>query len=451
MEKKNITAKELMETLCAVQVKPGEAKAGHRKLAETLDGQVDQFIKQVQEAGLADAEYRSRDIFPSADVRTAAFEEDIRQQAEWPESLFPMAADVLCRKISRWFRKELGLFVWSAKLGSSLEVEVSGGITAPSSSFDDPVSAKSAHDAKVARLMSDGWIFSRRSGRLEITDVPSNLEKIRQYVAVLEGQHIKIDLWDGVVHRFSFRIPSRKCRDVFFRLPDEEEKKPQERGETLSEDEAAVIQRNVKDLRFALGRLPYMKDKSVILSLLRSYTADIEKALGTEDLTCAQTVRRIHAEEASKNQTLRARQEAKGQEAMASLDLLEAYQKIEQALQKVFCPLGLWVAESQSFDYASTRLEAKPLVFCGGHALQPGLKTVQEPGDHVPYLLNDPDNFAIVEAVVTEVMPKAKLESIDVSVRSFGQIIQGLKFTIEPSDIASLLEKTKDIPEVEMF
>lgn len=120
MEKKNITAKELMETLCAVQVKPGEAKAGHRKLAETLDGQVDQFIKQVQEAGLADAEYRSRDIFPSADVRTAAFEEDIRQQAEWPESLFPMAADVLCRKISRWFRKELGLFVWSAKLGSSL-------------------------------------------------------------------------------------------------------------------------------------------------------------------------------------------------------------------------------------------------------------------------------------------------------------------------------------------
>ena len=54
-------------------------------------------------------------------------------------------------------------------------------------------------------------------------------------------------------------------------------------------------------------------------------------------------------------------------------------------------------------------------------------------------------------AVVHETMPGAKLESLEVAAHDFGQIIKKVVFTITPADIALMLEKTKDMEEVDPF
>lgn len=220
---------------------------------------------------------------------------------------------------------------------------------------------------------------------------------------------------------------------------------------TISDDEVAVINRNLKDIKAALSSIGFMDDKSIILYLLRSYTSEIEQAMGMEDLICAQIIRRRHADEASKNRALRSRQEEKGEEVISTLDLGAAYEKIESGLQKVFYQIGLWVDDLESFSYATTRFHAIPRTYYTEFELRPGLKTVNEPGGRIVYLCNDPETIDRVVEVLREFMPRVRLENLQVKVRDFGQVIQQMEFTISPADIASLLEKTKDLEDVSIF
>lgn len=446
----------LLQTLAShletIEIEAGNKHADCRESIQTLDTQVEAFIRSAKEAGLGDPDHKERDIFPSADVRTAEFEQDIRLRAEYPESQFPMAADVLCRQVSEWFRRELLLFAKTTQLSRTLLVEVSGLLSGPHTSLtDSPVTAQKEYEAKVKQLRKADWVFRKRYGHLEITGCSANLEKINQVIAWMGGEMPGIKLRDGSVQEFSFRIPSGDCKEVFHALSGEKDLKERQKGEIVTEDEAAVVQRNLKDIRFALSSLRIMDDWSIILSLLRSYTANIEYALGCSDLSCAKAIQVRHEVEAKKNRCLRERQEAAGQEALDTLDLQAAYDKIEKGIQKAISPLGLYVMELYSFDYASTRLSAIPNTFFDKRTLRPDLEMVQEPGDRTMYLLNNPANIDRMAAVVHETMPGAKLESLEVAAHDFGQIIKKVVFTITPADIALMLEKTKDMEEVDPF
>lgn len=446
----------LLQTLAShletIEIEAGNKHADCREAIQTLDTQVEAFIRSAKEAGLGDPDHKEWDIFPSADARTAEFEQDIRLRAEYPESLFPMAADVLCRQVNEWFRCELLLFAKTTQLSRTLLVEVSGLLSGPHTSLSDsPVTVREEYEAKVKHLRKVGWVFRKRYGHLEITDCSANLEKINQIVDWMGGEMPGIKLRDGSVQEFSFRIPSGDCKEVFHALSGEKDLKERQKGEIVTEDEAAVVQRNLKDIRFALSSLRIMDDWSIILSLLRSYTANIEYALGCSDLSCAKAIQARHEVEAKKNRCLRERQEAAGQEALDTLDLQAAYDKIEKGIQKAISPLGLYVMELYSFDYASTRLSAIPNTFFDKRTLRPDLEMVQEPGDRTMYLLNNPANIDRMAAVVHETMPGAKLESLEVAAHDFGQIIKKVVFTITPADIALMLEKTKDMEEVDPF
>lgn len=137
----------LLQTLAShletIEIEAGNKHADCREAIQTLDTQVEAFIRSAKEAGLGDPDHKERDIFPSADARTAEFEQDIRLRAEYPESLFPMAADVLCRQVSEWFRRELLLFAKTTQLSRTLLVEVSGLLSGPHTSLtDSPVTAQ---------------------------------------------------------------------------------------------------------------------------------------------------------------------------------------------------------------------------------------------------------------------------------------------------------------------
>ena len=453
MEKTVTSMKALVAALDELHVQAGDEKASYLDQIKTLDSRIDEFVKACVEDGVADTEYRNRDYFPSADIRTAEFESDIRQEAESPESLFPMAADVLCRCVSEWFRNDLLLFARTTTLKRSLEVEVAGGIHPPySTATSNPVSDRKKYEEKVEQLRTEGWIYKTRNNNLEITADASNLEKIRECVSKLEGRMLRFDLWDEIVRGFSFRIPSDKCREIFFALKNGK-KEAEERviTGTISDDEVAVINRNLKDIKAALSSIGFMDDKSIILYLLRSYTSEIEQAMGMEDLICAKIIRRRHADEASKNRALRSRQEEKGEEVISTLDLGAAYEKIESGLQKVFYQIGLWVDDLESFSYATTRFHAIPRTYYTEFELRPGLKTVNEPGGRIVYLCNDPETIDRVVEVLREFMPRVRLENLQVKVRDFGQVIQQMEFTISPADIESLLEKTKDLEDVSIF
>lgn len=446
----------LLQTLAShletIEIEAGNKHADCREAIQTLDTQVETFIRSAKEAGLGDPDHKEWDIFPSADARTAEFEQDIRLRAEYPESLFPMAADVLCRQVNEWFRRELLLFAKTTRLSRTLLVEVSGLLSGPHTSLSDsPVTVREEYEAKVKHLRKVGWVFRKRYGHLEITDCSANLEKINQIVDWMGGEMPGIKLQDGSVQEFSFRIPSGDCKEVFHALSGEKDLKERQKGDIVTEDEAAVVQRNLKDIRFALSCLRIMDDWSTILSLLRSYTSNIEYALDCSDLPCAKAIQARHEVEAKKNRCLRERQEAAGQEALDTLDLRAAYDKIEEGIQKAISPLGLYVMELYSFDYASTHLSAIPNTFFDKRTLRPDLEMVQEPGGRTMYLLNNPANIDRMAAVVHETMPGAKLESLEVAVRDFGQVIKKVVFTISPADIALMLEKTKDMEAVDPF
>lgn len=452
MEKVNNTLQELANTLGLISIKAGPKKESCRELIQLLDTQVMEFITAAVEEELGDPDHRERDIFPSADVRTAEFEEDIRLRKEYPESLFPMAADVLCRQVSEWFRRELLLHVKTTQLSRTLLVEVSGLLSGPHTSLSDtPVTAREEYEKQVEELQRQGWGYNQHYGSLEIVDCPANLENIHKVIAQLGGKMPSIQLLDGCVRSFSFRIPSDKCSELFQTMsgkPDLEEKPA---GDTVTEDDVAVIQRNLKDLRFALSNINLMADRSIILSLLRSYTANIEDIFGFSDMACAKAIQAQHAEEAKKNRNLRERQEEMGRDALFSLDLRAAYDKIETGLQKVFYPLGLRVDDLHAFSYATTRFSAIPRVCYKDLELRPGLEIVQEPDDRMVYLRNTPQNIDQLVAIVRETMPDAKLESLEVAVREFGQIIKKVQFMISPADIAKMLDVTKSMEEVSDF
>ena len=425
MEKVNNTLQELANTLGLISIKAGPKKESCRELIQLLDTQVMEFITAAVEEELGDPDHRERDIFPSADVRTAEFEEDIRLRKEYPESLFPMAADVLCRQVSEWFRRELLLHVKTTQLSRTLLVEVSGLLSGPHTSLSDtPVTAREEYEKQVEELQRQGWGYNQHYGSLEIVDCPANLENIHKVIAQLGGKMPSIQLLDGCVRSFSFRIPSDKCSELFQTMsgkPDLEEKPA---GDTVTEDDVAVIQRNLKDLRFALSNINLMADRSIILSLLRSYTANIEDIFGFSDMACAKAIQAQHAEEAKKNRNLRERQEEMGRDALFSLDLRAAYDKIETGLQKVFYPLGLRVDDLHAFSYATTRFSAIPRVCYKDLELRPGLEIVQEPDDRMVYLRNTPQNIDQLVAIVRETMPDAKLESLEVAVRELGRSLR---------------------------
>lgn len=67
------------------------------------------------------------------------------------------------------------------------------------------------------------------------------------------------------------------------------------------------------------------------------------------------------------------------------------------------------------------------------------------------YLRNTPENIDQLVAIVRETMPGAKLESLEVAVCDFGQIIKKVQFMISPADIAKMLDATKDMEEVSDF
>ena len=452
MEKVNNALQELTITLGLISIKAGPKKDSCQELIQLLDTQVVEFISAAVEEGLGDPDHRERDIFPSADIRTAEFEEDIRLREEYPESLFPMAADVLCRQVSEWFRRELLLHVTTTQLSRTLLVEVSGLLTGPHESLSDtPVTAREAYKKKVEKLHDLGWVYKTRYGSLEVVDCPTSLTNIRKTVSRLGGRMPSIQLLDGCVRSFSFHIPSDKCSELFQTMSGKADQEEKPAGDTVTEDDAAVIQRNLKDIRFALSNINLMADRSIILSLLRSYTANIEDVFGFSDMACAKAIQTQHAEEAKKNQRLRERQEEMGQDALASLDLRAAYDKIEVGLQKVFYPLGLRVDDLHSFSYATTRFSALPRSCYKDLELRPELEIVQEPGDRMVYLRNTPENIDRLVALVRETVPGAKLESLEVAVRDFGQIIEKVQFMISPADIAKMLEKTKDMEEVSDF
>lgn len=452
MEKVNNTLQELATTLGLISIKAGPKKESCRELIQLLDTQVMEFIIAAVEEELGDPDHRERDIFPSADVRTAEFEEDIRLRKEYPESLFPMAADVLCRQVSEWFRRELLLYVKTTQLSRTLLVEVSGLLSGPHTSLSDtPVTAREEYEKQVEELQRQGWGYKRHYGSLEIVDCPANLKNIHKVIAQLGGKMPSIQLLDGRVRSFSFHIPCGRCKDLFLAMVGKGEPEEKHTSDTITEDDAAVIQRNLKDIRSALASLNIMDDKSIILSLLRSYTANIEDVFGFSDMACAKAIQAQHAEEAKKNRNLRERQEEMGRDALASLDLRAAYDKIEAGLQKVFYPFGLRVDDLYSFSYATTRFSALPRFCYKDLELRPELEIVQEPGDRMVYLRNTPENIDQLVAIVRETMPGAKLESLEVAVRDFGQIIKKVQFMISPADIAKMLDATKDMEEVSDF
>ena len=276
MEKVNNTLQELATTLGLISIKAGPKKESCRELIQLLDTQVMEFIIAAVEEELGDPDHRERDIFPSADVRTAEFEEDIRLRKEYPESLFPMAADVLCRQVSEWFRRELLLYVKTTQLSRTLLVEVSGLLSGPHTSLSDtPVTAREEYEKQVEELQRQGWGYKRHYGSLEIVDCPANLKNIHKVIAQLGGKMPSIQLLDGRVRSFSFHIPCDRCKDLFLAMVGKGEPEEKHTSDTITEDDAAVIQRNLKDIRSALASLNIMDDKSIILSLLRSYTANI--------------------------------------------------------------------------------------------------------------------------------------------------------------------------------
>ena len=452
MEKVNNTLQELATTLGLISIKAGPKKESCRELIQLLDTQVMEFITAAVEEELGDPDHRERDIFPSADVRTAEFEEDIRLRKEYPESLFPMAADVLCRQVSEWFRRELLLYVKTTQLSRTLLVEVSGLLSGPHTSLSDtPVTAREEYEKQVEELQRQGWGYKRHYGSLEIVDCPANLKNIHKVIAQLGGKMPSIQLLDGRVRSFSFHIPCDRCKDWFLAMVGKGEPEEKHTSDTITEDDAAVIQRNLKDIRSALASLNIMDDKSIILSLLRSYTANIEDVFGFSDMACAKAIQAQHAEEAKKNRSLRERQEEMGQEALVSLNLRAAYDKIEAGLQKVFYPLGLREDDLHAFSYATTRFSALPRACYKDLELRPELEIVQELGDRMVYLRNTPENIDRLVAIVRETMPGAKLESLEVAVRDFGQIIKKVQFMISPADIAKMLDATKDMEEVSDF
>lgn len=452
MEKVNNALQELTTTLGLISIKAGQKKDSCRDLIQLLDTQVTEFITAAVEEGLGDPDHRERDIFPSADVRTAEFEEDIRLREEYPESLFPMAADVLCRQVSDWFRRELLLHVITTQLSRTLLVEVSGLLTGPHESLSDtPVTAREAYKKKVEKLHDLGWVYKTRYGSLEVVDCPTSLTNIRKTISRLGGRMPNIQLLDGSVRSFSFHIPSDKCSELFQTISGKSDPEEKPAGDTVTEDDVEVIQRNLKDIRFALSNINLMADRSIILSLLRSYTANIEDVFGFSDMACAKSILTQHAEEAKKNRNLRERQEEMGREALSFLNLRAAHDKVEAGLQKVFYPLGLRVDDLHAFSYATTRFSAMPRACYKDLELRPELEIVQEPNDRMVYLRNTIENIDWLVAIIRETMPGAKLESLEVAVRDFGQIIKKVQFMISPADIAKMLEKTKDMEEVSDF
>ena len=134
---------------------------------------IDAFVKAAVEEGYAESEESHLpEVFPRADIRTAEFEEDIRRRAEYPESLFPMATDILCRRVEDWFRRELLFYVSDIELAYGLKVEVSGLLTSSFSSDSmAPVSKQEAYIEKVQQLQQDGWTFQANHGSMELVDL----------------------------------------------------------------------------------------------------------------------------------------------------------------------------------------------------------------------------------------------------------------------------------------
>ena len=116
MEKTNAEIVILAMLLKDINIKAGTRKADCRPVIEKLDEHIDAFVKAAVEEGYAESEESHLpEVFPRADIRTAEFEEDIRRRAEYPESLFPMATDILCRRVEDWFRRELLFYLCRRK------------------------------------------------------------------------------------------------------------------------------------------------------------------------------------------------------------------------------------------------------------------------------------------------------------------------------------------------
>ena len=121
MEKTNAEIVILAMLLKDINIKAGTRKADCRPVIEKLDEHIDAFVKAAVEEGYAESEESHLpEVFPRADIRTAEFEEDIRRRAEYPESLFPMATDILCRRVEDWFRRELLFYVSDSELAYGL-------------------------------------------------------------------------------------------------------------------------------------------------------------------------------------------------------------------------------------------------------------------------------------------------------------------------------------------
>lgn len=454
MEKTKNTLKELTDLLNTIKIEAGEKKADCRDTVQNLEVQVEKFVKAATAAGLGDPDHHEQDLFPSADTRTAEFEEDIRLRAEYPESLFPMAADTLCWQVGEWFRRRYLLYAKDVQLGRVLHVEVSGSLFGSHTSLSDtPVTAKKQYEAKVEKLREHGWVYKKRYGSLKVVDCPTNLTNIHKIIIQMGGYMPRIELRDGFVQSFSFSIPGDKCKDLFQSMSCKEEKEEKVVSETVTEDEAAVIQRNLKDSLSVNGSLSYMNDWSIPFSLLRSHTGIIEEVLGFMDMDCAKRLKERHAEEARKNRGLRDRQDEIGREALDSLDLRTVCNKIEDGLQKVFCPMGLYVEDMKSSQYATTRFCVTPRILYHSHRpeLRSDLDFVPQPGDRMMYLRNNPDNIDRLIAAVKETMPGAKVDSLTAAVADIGHIVKKIYFTISSADIALMLEKTKDMAAVDPF
>ena len=190
MEKTNAEIATLAMLLKGINIKAGARKADCRPFIEKLDEHIDAFVKAAVEEGYAESEESHLpEVFPSADMRTAEFEEDIRRRAEYPESLFPMATDILCRRLQDWFRRELLLYVSDIDLSYGLKVEVSGLLTSSFSSDSmSPVSKQEAYIEKIQRLQQEGWTYQANHGSMELVDCPTNHVKIRQVVDSLGGR-----------------------------------------------------------------------------------------------------------------------------------------------------------------------------------------------------------------------------------------------------------------------
>lgn len=453
MEKTNAEIATLAMLLKSLNIKAGARKADCRPVIEKLDEHIDAFVKAAVEEGYAESEESHLpEVFPRADIRTAEFEEDIRRRAEYPESLFPMATDILCRRVEDWFRRELLFYVSDIELAYGLKVEVSGLLTSSFSSDSmAPVSKQEAYIEKVQQLQQEGWTYQANHGSMELVDCPTNHVKIRQVVDSLGGRLYEALLQRDRIQKFSFRIPSDQCRQLFHQLSGEapEEKKPE--SKLVTEDDEAVIKKAVKDIQFTLSSINIMDDRSIILSLLRSYTETIETILGFNDLRCFNIVKARHAEEARKNCSLQERQDKMSEAALEGLDMWDAYEKIETGLQKAFYTLGMRVSDLRASSYATTRFSAMPRTYYKECALREDLEFLPEPGDRSVYLINTPENILNLQNALWETMPRAKIEKIESAMRGHGQVVKKIDFTISPADIAKLLEKTKDLEEAPDF